>query len=142
MTPVIPKKSDAFASKSPVILALEASGDLLSVALSADGAVCHHEFYVSRHGHAARIVTTVDWLMKTAKLNYAQITHIAAGCGPGSFTGIRVTLAAAKGLSFANKIDVYGFNSDQIINKNYTKIVELFNNGLLKKNLIKPNYSS
>ena len=52
--PILAKKIDALAIKSPVILALEASGDLLSVALWAEGAVCQHEFYVARHGHAVR----------------------------------------------------------------------------------------
>ncbi len=110
MIPVLEKKIDAPANKSPVILALEASGDLLSVALWADGAVCHHEFYAARHGHAARIVTTVNRLMKTAKVTYKQITHIAAGRGPGSFTGIRVALAAAKGFCLATGAAGMGIN--------------------------------
>ena len=41
---------------------------------------------------------------------------------------------------FANKIDLYGFNSDQVIDQNYTKIIDLFNKGVLIKNLIKPQY--
>ena len=40
----------------------------------------------------------------------------------------------------ANKIDLYGFNSDQLIDQNYTKIIDLFNKGVLIKNLIKPQY--
>ena len=110
MTPVLGKKIDAPAIKSPVILALEASGNLLSVALMAEGAVRHHEFYTARHGHAARILTAVERLMKTANFTYAQITHIAAGCGPGSFTGIRVALAAAKGLCLATGAAGMGIN--------------------------------
>ena len=60
--------------------------------------------------------------------------------GPGKFSGIRASLATAKALSFANKIDVYGFSSDQIINNNYIEIIDLFNKGLLIKNLIKLQY--
>ena len=52
----------------------------------------------------------------------------------------RASLAIAKALSFANKIDLYGFNSNQIINKNYVEIIDLFNKGALIKNLIKPQY--
>ena len=51
-------------------------------------------------------------------------------------------MAIAKGLRFANKVDIYGYNSDQIKDHGYDKIIDLFNNGHLKKNLIKPYYSS
>ncbi len=97
-------------SKLPVILALEASGDLLSAALWVDGSAQYHEFYAARHGHAARIATLVDRLMKTANVTYAQITHVAAGRGPGSFTGIRVALAAAKGFCLATGAAGLGVN--------------------------------
>ena len=45
-----------------------------------------------------------------------------------------------KALSFANKIDLYGFNSDQVIDQNYAKIIDLYNKGVLIKNLIKQQY--
>tara|TARA_B100001123_G_scaffold270606_1_gene301109 strand:+ start:120 stop:491 length:372 start_codon:yes stop_codon:yes gene_type:complete len=73
-------------------------------------------------------------------LNINKINNIFVNQGPGKFSGIRASLATAKALSFVNKIDLYGFNSDQIINKNYTKVIDLFNKGLLNKNLIKPQY--
>ena len=60
--------------------------------------------------------------------------------GPGKFSGIRASLATVKGLSFTNKINVYGFNSNHIDDKNYAKIIELFKDGSLTKNLIKPQY--
>ena len=71
-----------------------------------------------------------------------KINNIFINQGPGKFSGIRASLATAKALSFSNKIDLYGFNSEQIINKNYEKIIDLFDKGLLIKNLIKPNYLS
>ena len=43
-------------------------------------------------------------------------------------------------ISPVNKIDLYGFNSDQVINQNYAKIIDLFKKGVLIKNLIKPHY--
>ena len=60
--------------------------------------------------------------------------------GPGKFSGIRASIATAKALSFTSKIDLYGFNSDQVIDQNYTEIIDLFNKGMLIKNLIKPHY--
>ena len=80
--------------------------------------------------------------LKDNHLNIDKINNIFVNQGPGKFSGIRASLATAKALSFSNKIDLYGFNSEQIFNKNYEKIIDLFDKGLLIKNLIKPNYSS
>ena len=98
--------------------------------------------YINNRENFDKLIILIFKFLDENKIKIKNIDNIFVNQGPGKFSGIRTSLAAAKGLSFANKIDVYGFNSDQIINKNYAKIVELFNNGLLKKNLIKPNYSS
>jgi len=39
-------------------------------------------------------------------------------------------------------LNLYGFNSNQVNDQNYNEIIDLFNKGLLRKNLIKPQYSS
>tara|TARA_B100000686_G_scaffold283751_1_gene306885 strand:- start:233 stop:610 length:378 start_codon:yes stop_codon:yes gene_type:complete len=98
--------------------------------------------YINNRENFDKLIILIFKFLDENKIKIKNIDNIFVNQGPGKFSGIRASLAAVKGLSFVNKIDVYGFNSDQIINKNYAKIVELFNNGLLKKNLIKPNYSS
>ena len=98
--------------------------------------------YINNRENFDKLIILIFKFLDENKIKIKNIDNIFVNQGPGKFSGIRASLAAVKGLSFANKIDIYGFNSDQIINKNYAKIVELFNNGLLKKNLIKPNYSS
>ena len=98
--------------------------------------------YINNRENFDKLIILIFKFLDENRIKIKNIDNIFVNQGPGKFSGIRASLAAVKGLSFANKIDVYGFNSDQIINKNCDKIVELFNNGLLKKNLIKPNYSS
>ena len=98
--------------------------------------------YINNRENFDKLIILIFKFLDENKIKIKNIDNIFVNQGPGKFSGIRASIAAVKGLSFVNKIDVYGFNSDQIINKNYAKIVELFNNGLLKKNLIKPNYSS
>ena len=98
--------------------------------------------YINNRENFDKLIILIFKFLDENKIKIKNIDNIFVNQGPGKFSGIRASLAAAKGLSFVNKIDIYGFNSDQIINKNYAKIVELFNNSLLKKNLIKPNYSS
>ena len=61
-------------------------------------------------------------------LKLKNINNIFVNQGPGKFSGVRASLATAKALSFVNKIDLYGFNSNQIINGNYVEIIDLFNN--------------
>ena len=98
--------------------------------------------YINNRENFDKLIILIFKFLDENKIKIKNIDNIFVNQGPGKFSGIRASLASVKGLSIVNKIDVYGFNSDQIINKNYAKIVELFNNGLLKKNLIKPNYSS
>ena len=78
--------------------------------------------------------------LESNNLNISDISNIFVNQGPGKFSGIRASLATAKALSFTNKIDLYGFSSNDVINENYDKIIELFNKGVLIKNLIKPQY--
>ena len=98
--------------------------------------------YINNRENFDKLIILIFKFLDDNKIKIKNIDNIFVNQGPGKFSGIRACRAAVKGLSFVYNIDVYGFNSDQIINKNYAKIVELFNNGLLKKNLIKPNYSS
>jgi len=76
------------------------------------------------------------------KTEIKQIDNIFINQGPGKFSSIRISISVAKGLSITNKLNLYGFNSDQLTDQNYNEIIELFNKGLLRKNLIKPQYSS
>ena len=105
------KENDGPSAMAPVILALEASGDLLAAAVWVDGAVQNHQAHLARHGHATHIAMLVVQVMKMAGIEFTDITHVAAGRGPGSFTGIRVALAAAKGFCLATGAVGMGVNS-------------------------------
>ena len=62
--------------------------------------------------------------------------------GPGSFSGIRVSLAVAKGLGISKKIKLYGFNSKDLKVFDRENIEKLLKKNLVEKNLIKPDYLS
>ena len=62
--------------------------------------------------------------------------------GPGSFSGIRVSLAVAKGLKISKKIKLYGFNNRDLRVFNKENIEKLLKKNLVEKNLIKPVYLS
>ena len=97
------------------------------------------EFINNRENFDKLTILVVKFL-ENYHLNIKNLSNIFVNQGPGKFSGIRASLAIAKALSFANKIDLYGFNSYQVINQNYAEIIDLFNKGVLIKNLIKPHY--
>ncbi len=89
-----------------------------------------------------KFVTLLFNFLKKNKINIKEINNIFVNQGPGKFSGIRASISTAKALSFTNKLNLYGFDSELVKNQNYDKIIDLFNKGLLIKNLIKPQYSS
>tara|TARA_Y100001970_G_scaffold55475_1_gene70301 strand:+ start:269 stop:646 length:378 start_codon:yes stop_codon:yes gene_type:complete len=80
--------------------------------------------------------------LKEKNMKISKIDNILVNQGPGKFSGIRSSIALAKALSITNKLNLYGFNSQQIELKDYKKVLSLLKKGILKKNLIKPEYLS
>ncbi|MEX0504379.1 tRNA (adenosine(37)-N6)-threonylcarbamoyltransferase complex dimerization subunit type 1 TsaB [Alphaproteobacteria bacterium LSUCC0719] len=91
-----------------VILALEASADQASAAICRADGQHWQNIHTARHGHAAVITELARDVLDQAGLTAGELTHVAAGRGPGSFTGIRVALAAAKGFALACGADGIG----------------------------------
>ncbi|RME05307.1 MAG: tRNA (adenosine(37)-N6)-threonylcarbamoyltransferase complex dimerization subunit type 1 TsaB [Planctomycetota bacterium] len=93
------------------ILALETSTLQGSVALCKNGAVQLTRQLAKGTQHGREILPAVDQLLRQAHLSVSSLHAIALGIGPGSFTGLRVGLAAVEGLRFAQKIPVVGIPS-------------------------------
>ncbi len=120
-------------------LVIDAANDKIFFTIIADNKSYTSEFSNNRKNFDKLAILVVKFL-ENHHLNIKNLSNIFVNQGPGKFSGIRASLATAKALSFVNKIDLYGFSSDQVINQNYVEIIELFNKGLLIKNLIKPQY--
>jgi tRNA threonylcarbamoyladenosine biosynthesis protein TsaB len=94
------------------ILAIETGSRSCSVALFNDPtdipASLHEQ---TDHGHATMLMPMIEQAMAQAGCGYADLARIAVAVGPGSFTGIRVGLAAALGLSLASGVPVVGISS-------------------------------
>ncbi len=120
-------------------LIIDAASDKIFFTIMADNKSYTSEFINNRENFDKLTILIVKFL-ENHELNIKNIDNIFVNQGPGKFSGVRASLATAKALSFANKIDLYGFNSNQIIDGNYVEIMNLFNKGLLIKNLIKPQY--
>ena len=80
--------------------------------------------------------------LKKIKIKISDISKIFVNSGPGKFTSLRISLSIAKALSLANYINLIGFQSSDIINKDYKYLIKLDKQKLKNKGLIKPIYSS
>ena len=98
--------------------------------------------YLNNRKNFDKLVILLFEFLNSRGIKINEIANIFVNQGAGKFSGIRASLAIVKGLQFANKVDIYGFNSNQIKGNNYEILIDLFKNGLLKKNLIKLHYSS
>ncbi len=88
-------------SRAPVILALETATPCGSVALVTPGRCLGEYSLGTGNTLSRRLLTGVTWLLDQANLSWDLIDAIAVSLGPGSFTGLRIGLATAKGLCLA-----------------------------------------
>lgn len=92
------------------ILALDAVTEACSAALWIDGET-QQRYAVAPREHTRLILPMVDELLHEADLRLTDLDLIAFDQGPGSFTGIRVTMSVLQGLAFAARLPVLGISS-------------------------------
>ena len=83
------------------ILALETSAKAVSAAVSENGKILCSGYQDTGLTHSRTLMPIVEHILKNTGLTVADMDAIAVAAGPGSFTGIRIGVAAAKGLAFA-----------------------------------------
>jgi tRNA threonylcarbamoyl adenosine modification protein YeaZ len=84
-------------------LAFDTATSVATAALVRDG-----EVLGERVSRAVRVLEDADELLRDARVERAELTGLVVGTGPGSFTGLRMGLAAARGLALALELPVAG----------------------------------
>ncbi len=96
--------------------------------------------YINSRENFDKLTVLIFKFLDKYNINIREVDNIFINQGPGKSSGIRTSIAIAKALCFSYKIDLYGFNKDQAEEQNYNKIIDLFEKGELKKDLIKLQY--
>lgn len=87
-----------------LILQIETSTSACSVALANNGKELAVKERVEPNIHASHITLFIDEVMRMASVDYSDLSAVAVSKGPGSYTGLRIGVSTAKGLSYALEI--------------------------------------
>lgn len=94
-----------------LLLALDTATSLGSVAVARGGAVVSRGYLTERRRHAQGLVPAIRDALERAGAAPADLDGVVVGAGPGSFTGLRVAAATAKGLVHAGGAPLYAVSS-------------------------------
>lgn len=97
------------------ILGIDCASEGCAAALLREGDVISQRQEFMARGQDSRLLVLVQEVLAEAQLSFAELNAIAVTTGPGSFTGIRIGLAAAAGIGLAADKPVLGFNRFKIL---------------------------
>ena len=92
------------------ILAFDTSTEYCSVAIWADGELLARDILAGQR-HSELLLPLVQEIMAERSLSLRDLDGIAFGCGPGSFTGLRIGCGVAQGLAFGANLPVIGIST-------------------------------
>jgi tRNA threonylcarbamoyladenosine biosynthesis protein TsaB len=95
------------------VLAIDTALEACSAAVldTEHAGIIAHESLGMQRGHAEALIPLIKRVMERAALDFARLDRIAVTIGPGSFTGLRVGIAAARGIGLAANIPVVGLST-------------------------------
>tara|TARA_B100000029_G_scaffold167865_1_gene164066 strand:+ start:287 stop:730 length:444 start_codon:yes stop_codon:yes gene_type:complete len=88
------------------------------------------------------LVNNIFDFIKQKNVNINKNFSVIVNIGPGSFSGIRISLAIAKGIKIAKGTKIYGYKNSDLAKFNLKNIELLIQKNLIENNLIKPVYLS
>ena len=100
------------------LLAVETATEACSAALYIDGEITER-FSLTANEHTKLILPMIDTLMSEAGLRPQQLDALAFGCGPGSFTGVRIATGVIQGIAFGADLPVVPISTLAAIAQDY-----------------------
>lgn len=96
------------------ILAFDTSGPHCMAALLTNGRIVQSRFEEMKRGQAERLMPMLDEVLQAERVVWEDLDAIGVGTGPGNFTGIRISVSAARGLALALGIPAVGVSAFEI----------------------------
>ena len=97
------------------ILAFDTSTEKFSISILKNNKIVLNLSKIINKTYSKFLIPILKKSLEKSKLDVKEINYILISLGPGSFTGIRIGIAAAKGLGMPHKINIYGFNNMDIL---------------------------
>lgn len=95
-------------SDSPLILAFDTSAQYCAAALTRGAGLIDKRAEDMSRGQAERLMPMIEAMLADHSLGWTDLDAIGVGIGPGNFTGIRISVSAARGLALGLDIPAYG----------------------------------
>jgi len=100
------------------ILNIETATKNCSVSLAKNGeTILYKEIAEQGYSHAEKLHVFIEEIVKEANVNFSEIKAVAVSKGPGSYTGLRIGVSAAKGLCYALQIPLISIDTMQVLAK-------------------------
>jgi tRNA A37 threonylcarbamoyladenosine modification protein TsaB len=125
--------------KNFLIISCIGSDDKLGLRINKDFFI---KKFKNNKAHNESLVNEISNFLKSHNLIMDEKFSVIVNQGPGSFSGIRISLAVAKGLKISKKVRLYGYKNNDLKQFNQENIEILLKKNLIEKKLIKPIYLS
>ena len=98
-----------------LILNIDTATENAQISFAKDGIVLQSVSNDLQKDHAAFLQTAIQQLLKTVGISLNNIDAVAIAAGPGSYTGLRVSMASAKGLCYALNKPLIALNTLEVL---------------------------
>ncbi|NSW45762.1 MAG: tRNA (adenosine(37)-N6)-threonylcarbamoyltransferase complex dimerization subunit type 1 TsaB [Bacteroidales bacterium] len=113
------------------ILNIETSGEICSVSLSKNKEIIAYKESSEKNSHSTKLAILTDQILKETSIKPSQLKAIAVSQGPGSYTGLRIGVAFAKGLCYANHIPLLAVDTLMIYGMQFLQNQSIDNDALI-----------
>jgi tRNA threonylcarbamoyladenosine biosynthesis protein TsaB len=97
-----------------MILAIDTATQYAGLALYHQDGLLAEESWYAGHNHTVELMPRLVRMLTSAQLKVSNLSALAVSLGPGSFTGLRIGLAVAKGMALPHKLPVIGVHTLEI----------------------------
>jgi tRNA threonylcarbamoyladenosine biosynthesis protein TsaB len=94
-----------------IVLGIECATSSGGVALVENGLLLGAVNFSTRTLYSQRLLPSLEWLLERVGVEHSRLSGIGISTGPGSFTGLRIGLSAAKGLAYGWKLPLVGIGT-------------------------------